>query len=326
LGKRWAAQAAKTWVQTTARWLQASTRQVHRMPARKSAVAAAGDWIVGQAMGSAGVRRYRLYRPAGVASGERLPLLVMLHGCGQNATSFAASTRMNGLASRQRFLVLYPEQDRLSHPQACWNWYETRSGRAHAEAASVIQAIDEVVGLYPIDPQRIALAGLSAGAGLAALLATRYAHRFTSVCIHSGVAPGAANSSATALRAMRGQSESAELGGEGALPPLLVIHGSDDRVVSALNAKSAARLWAERMKATPLAVRTVQRGRRHAMQVTDYRWRGRTQVMLCEVQGLGHAWSGGHAGEAHSDPQGPDASRLVYAFAARQWAVVAAPP
>lgn len=274
--------------------------------------------MLGHAIGGSGSRPYRLYKPPGVQSFERLPLLVMLHGCGQNATMFAASTRMNALASRHRFLVLYPEQGRAANPQGCWNWFETRSGRAGAEASSVMQALDQVVRLYPVDPQRMALAGLSAGASLAALLATRYPHRFKSVCMHSGVAPGAAHSSATALRAMRGRHASTDLGGE-ALPPLLLIHGSDDRIVSALNAKSTARLWAERMDASPGAPQTVQRGQRHAMVVTDYRSKGRTWVSLCEVQGLDHAWSGGHPGEAHSDARGPDASRLVHAFAARHW-------
>ena len=57
--------------------------------------------------------RFRVYRPPGVEFGEKLPLVVMLHGCGQDANSFAASTRMNRIAMRERFLVLYPEQDRL---------------------------------------------------------------------------------------------------------------------------------------------------------------------------------------------------------------------
>jgi poly(3-hydroxybutyrate) depolymerase len=68
------------------------------------------------------MRRYNLCRPPGVKFGERLPLMVMLHGCGQDAQGFAASTRMNLLAVRRRFLVLYPEQDRLSNGQRCWNW------------------------------------------------------------------------------------------------------------------------------------------------------------------------------------------------------------
>jgi poly(3-hydroxybutyrate) depolymerase len=72
-----------------------------------------------------------------VKFGERLPLMVMLHGCGQDAKNFAMSTRMNRIAARERFLVLYPEQDRLANAQGCWNWFDTTSGRAYGEAALI---------------------------------------------------------------------------------------------------------------------------------------------------------------------------------------------
>ena len=35
--------------------------------------------------GRGGARRFRLYRPPDVKFSERLPLMVMLHGCGQDA-------------------------------------------------------------------------------------------------------------------------------------------------------------------------------------------------------------------------------------------------
>ena len=79
----------------------------------RKAPAGAGDWLAGMAFAPTGALRYRLFRPAGIGFGERLPLMVMLHGCGQDAKTFAASTRMNVVAARERFLVLYPEQDRL---------------------------------------------------------------------------------------------------------------------------------------------------------------------------------------------------------------------
>src|SRR4029453_11015400 len=100
--------------------------------------------------------------------------MVMLHGCGQTGRDFAVSTRMNRLAARERFLVLYPEQDRLANAQGCWNWYDRRSGKADAEAATLIAAIDQVQMLYPVDRERIAITGLSAGASTAGPLAPRY--------------------------------------------------------------------------------------------------------------------------------------------------------
>src|SRR4051812_22512106 len=63
-----------------------------------------GDWLAGVAVGPGGARRYHLYRPPDLQMDERLPLLVMLHGCGQTGRDFAATTRMNLLAARERFL------------------------------------------------------------------------------------------------------------------------------------------------------------------------------------------------------------------------------
>ena len=291
-----------------------------------------GDWLSGMALGAGGARGYHLFRPADLQlqPGEKLPLVVMLHGCGQTGRDFAASTRMNALAVRQRFLVLYPEQDRLAHPQGCWNWYERRSGKADAEAATLMAVVDQACMLYPADRERVALVGLSAGASMAALLATRYPLRFRAVVMHSGVAPGAAKSSATALGAMRGQNvppmPATAVGkamGAAAvfatLPPMLVLHGDADAVVAPSNAVSSAAVWATAVGARPGLPRTLQRGKRHAMRVTDFRRKGRTLVSLCEIAGLGHAWSGGTPRLLFSDPAGPDATRMAWAFASAQF-------
>ena len=201
---------------------------------------------------------------------------------------------------------------------------DTRSGRAQGEAGAIDAAIDQVCLLQPVDPDRIALAGFSAGAGMAALLATRRPKRFRAIAMHSGIAPGVAHSSATALSAMRGRRAAvvplAPIAAGAHLPALLVIHGSADHVVAPSNGAEAARRWAARVAAKPSAPRTVQRGARYAATITDYRTRGRLVATLCEVNGLGHAWSGGAAGRAYSDPKGPDASRMIWAFVAKQFA------
>jgi poly(hydroxyalkanoate) depolymerase family esterase len=301
---------------------------------RRKAPPGQGEWITGMAMGPAGMRRYHLFRPSGVHYSERLPLLVMLHGCGQDAKSFALSTRMNRIAARERFFVLYPEQDRRAHPQGCWNWYDTRSGHAFQEAATLIAAVDQACLFYPIDPGRVAIAGLSAGASMAALLVTRHPSRFKAIAMHSGVPPGTANSTASALGAMRGRKSSVAMplptASASSWPPLLVIHGSADPVVAVENGLSAAQLWADAAHARADADRRLQRGNRYEMTVTDFRRKGATIASLCVVQTLGHAWSGGDGQQAFTDARGPDASRMVWAFVERQFrkgteAVSAAP-
>jgi poly(hydroxyalkanoate) depolymerase family esterase len=293
-------------------------------PAGASDNQSAGRWSAGVALGPAGARRYKLYRPPGLRPGERVPMIVMLHGCGQDAEGFAASTRMNPIAARERFVVLYPEQDRLANPQRCWNWFDTKSGRAYREAALIMAAVEQACLLYPVDRQSVAVAGLSAGASMAALLVTRYPDRFKAVVMHSGVPPGTAHSGLTALHAMHGRRATSPLQATPSAraapwPPLLVIHGTADTVVDVRNGRVAAQVWADAAGAQAAAERGVQRGMRYAMNVTDFKHKGSTVATFAAVERLGHAWSGGAAKESFSDAKGPDASRMVWAFAARHF-------
>jgi poly(hydroxyalkanoate) depolymerase family esterase len=292
-----------------------------KTPGAKSTSASQVNWISDVALGQAGARRYHLYKPSGVQRDERLPLIVMLHGCGQNAESFARCTKMNRLAASKHFFVLYPEQERIANPQNCWNWFDIRSGRAHREADSIEAAIRHACLLYPIDSERIVLAGLSAGASMAALMAVRHPERYRAIAMHSGVPPGLAHSSATAMIAMRGRKliRAPILAGVQP-PPLLVIHGRNDRVVAPINGIHAAQSWAAQWNAQASMPRTLQRGARYPTTITDYRIKGRLIASLCEVHELGHAWSGGAIGQAYSDAKGPDASSMIWTFAQKQFA------
>ncbi|MGQ7846434.1 extracellular catalytic domain type 1 short-chain-length polyhydroxyalkanoate depolymerase [Granulosicoccus sp. 3-233] len=278
----------------------------------------AGTWIKGHAIGAGGMRRYHLFRPHGVSIGERLPLLVMLHGCSQNARNFASSTRMNAVAARARALVLYPEQDLRFNPQGCWNWYDTKSGQANAEASTLMAAINQVCLFYPVDRKAVAVAGFSAGASMAALLASRHPDRFQAVAMHSGVPPGSAHSAASAVVAMGGLPRSSTSGGPQQWPPLLVIHGRKDRVVNVKNAHNAASLWASTLGAREGKPRTVQRGKRYASTITDFRVGRKVVVSLNEISELGHCWSGGDDKQRFSDAAGPDTSRMIWQFFKRQ--------
>jgi poly(hydroxyalkanoate) depolymerase family esterase len=313
-----------SWAALLGRQATLAQRAARPLRERYKPPAGAGSWLMGSVLSEAGPRRYWLFRPDGVRFGEKLPLLVMLHGCHQDAKSFAASTRMNTVAARERFLVLYPEQPRLANAQGCWNWFETQSGRAFGEAAWIMRAIEQVSVLYAADRERTAVAGLSAGASMAALLATRYPQRFKALVMHSGVPPGTAHSTVSAVGAMQGRrvpaAVTAAAPAADAWPPLMVIHGDADGVVSARNADAAAQMWSQAAGAREGAPQALQRGNRYPMRVTQFKRSRRVVATLVQVDRLGHAWSGGAARQRFSDAQGPDASRMVWRFAAKQFA------
>lgn len=286
----------------------------------------AQGWSEGTTLSPSGLRRYGVYRPPNLSPSKAVPVLVMLHGCGQDALEFSASTRMNQLAKLFGFMVLYPRQDRTANAMGCWNWFERRNGLAKLEAASIVAALDHVSRLHAMDGARVAIAGLSAGASMAALTALHFPHRFVAVVMHSGVEPTAANSSATAVAAMHGRFRvPLHLAEKDAavLPALLVIQGNADPVVASTNGLRAALRWAAYCHAQPEAARAVRHGKRYAFTTMDWFVGERLQVTYKEISGLGHAWSGGAASQAYSDPKGPDASRMVWAFAKRQFELIA---
>jgi poly(hydroxyalkanoate) depolymerase family esterase len=269
--------------------------------------------------------RYGLYLPAHrVTAG--MPLVVMLHGCKQSMDTFAEGTRMNLLADRHGFAVAYPEQSELAHPHQCWHWYDARDEAGGGEAAAVVSLVDTLVDEYGFDGSRVYLAGLSAGAGLAALLAVRAPERFAAVALHSGPAFGEARSGVGALDVMRRglhqdpvELLERQLGGE-AHPgmPAIVVQGDDDAVVAPINAEQ---LTAQFLRLNGLAdsrgVRPDVRSReatREGYVVQDYARRGESVVRLCRVANLDHAWSGGDDAVPFHSATGPDASAMIWSF------------
>ncbi len=138
---------------------------------------------------------YRLFVPpllAGSAAGAR-PLVVMLHGCTQDADDFAAGTRMNELASEAGVLVLYPEQKAHANAQRCWNWFKPQhQDSERGEPALIAALVRKIVTEQGVDAARVYVAGLSAGGAMAAILGQCCPELFAAVGVHSGLPAGAA--------------------------------------------------------------------------------------------------------------------------------------
>jgi poly(3-hydroxybutyrate) depolymerase len=103
-----------------------------------------------------GTRDYQLYLPSGY-HGQAIPLLLMLHGCTRTPEDFARGTRMNTLADRETFVVVYPRQGR-------WEQLNRRvkSSRSCKQVRQQTQRFSGVVGWWEQPPPSVHLVGVVA--------------------------------------------------------------------------------------------------------------------------------------------------------------------
>ncbi|CAN5922466.1 PHB depolymerase family esterase [soil metagenome] len=290
----------------------APTQRASAQPA-----AGGGEFVARTVTTAAGTRSYGLYVPGGRA-GTALPLIVMLHGCTQNAADFATGTRMNLLAERHGFLVAYPEQSQQANPQRCWNWFQAADQqRDRGEPAIIAELVRTVVGSHEVDLRRVHVAGMSAGAAMAVVMATTYPDLFAAVGVHSGLAYGAARDLASALQAMKRGDSVPPPGGP--TVPTIVFHGDQDRTVHRGNGEQILRQATAHVAHPLLTVHDQVDGGRTSTRYVYCTPDGRSLAEGWSVSGLGHAWSGGDPAGSHTDPRGPDASvEMVRFFADHQ--------
>jgi poly(hydroxyalkanoate) depolymerase family esterase len=268
---------------------------------------------------------YGIYVSPTKGKGQRA-LVVMLHGCKQASDDFAQGTRMNAIADEYGFVVLYPEQSRHAHAHRCWHWWDASDRAGGHEARSIVSLIEAVKQREDIDPARVYVAGMSAGAGMAALLAIRYPQLFAAVALHSGPVFGDAHSAMSALATMRRGTRDDPLhlvAGLQEFPehpgmPAIIVHGDRDDVVSPRNADQLALQFVRLNRLVDSTGRRLHGTARDSAPggVVRHDWMLDDVPIVrdCRIADLGHAWSGGDGAIPFHVSDGPDSSRLIYDF------------
>jgi poly(hydroxyalkanoate) depolymerase family esterase len=235
------------------------------------------------------------YRPP-VQDGA--PVVVVLHGCTQQAESFAADSGWLVMAERCGFALLAPEQLATNNLNRCFNWFLREDAtRDHGEAASIAAMVATMLRDGRLDAERVFVTGLSAGGAMTAVMLAAYPELFAAGAIVAGLPYGLANNVQDGMRLMRqpdgrGARELGVLVRRAAPTPprqprLSIWHGDADHVVGAVNASQIASQWASAygLAHAPDARQDLP-GRRHAV------WRapetGEVMIETNLVHGLGH--------------------------------------
>lgn len=259
-------------------------------------------------------RSYKLYVPQGDREG-RTALVVMLHGCMQGRDAFAAGTRMNEIAERDNFLVLYPAQSVHAHKLGCWNWQDPHHQEKGKGEPSIIAGMTQAVAEdYEIDPGRVYVAGMSAGGAMAGVMGETYPDLYAAAGVHSGLAYKAAHNHYSSVTAMiRGGTAS------GAAVPTIVFHGDADTTVNVANSYRAHEHGADEPAEGPEGASSgptevIQGQAPGGHRYTRYVYAGGAAVERWIIHKMGHAWSGGSVKGTYTDARGPDASEEMIRF------------
>jgi poly(hydroxyalkanoate) depolymerase family esterase len=296
------------------------------------AAVAPGKWLTAHLPAASGHRmNYWLYLPNNLperAQSKGMPLVVMLHGCQQTATQFAQGTRMNLWAEKKGYAVLYPQQAAAIQPQRCWKWYDRATQEGGGDVPTILAMIHKVLTHYAIDRSRIYVAGISAGAGMANILALNHPRLFAAVGLHSGPVFGAGHSTLGALGVMKHGAAGwrADVAVHEVLQrqpqfpgmPAIVLQGASDSVVRPINQLQLARqsVLLNRLSGEAKATHK-PKGRHNAHQLHDFYTGRKLMLRLAHIEQLDHAWSGGDPAFAFNAKAGPDASKMLLDFFAR---------
>ncbi|GAA0453632.1 extracellular catalytic domain type 1 short-chain-length polyhydroxyalkanoate depolymerase [Streptomyces olivaceiscleroticus] len=196
------------------------------------------------------LRMYR-YVPAGLPAGR--PVVVALHGCTQNATTYGTQSGWTELADRWGFSVVLPGQTSANNLSNCFNWFQAGDiERGRGEAASIQQMTARQ--LADTGGSRAYVTGLSAGGGMTAVMMAAYPETYAAGGVVAGLPYGCAQAAgspyvcmyvgATQTPAQWGDRvRAARPGYTGPWPRLTVFQGTSDTTVKPVNMADLVEQW-----------------------------------------------------------------------------------
>jgi poly(hydroxyalkanoate) depolymerase family esterase len=283
---------------------------------------------------------YLVYTPRGWTPQKRLPLLVMLHGCETTAAQQMGANLYNPLADKDHFVVVYPDTNAVENAQPgplarCWQYFSPFEwDRGEGDGAAVAAITSDVMSGWDINPQRVYLMGMSAGAFLTADMAAMYPDIYAAVGENAGGAYADPECTLQSLLSLPvttvAEGAYHEMGSRGRVVPKIVIGGDADQGIPPACADEALQQSLRTnnlvidgsqtapISLSPSSIQHLQVPGGHSYTVSSYiDQHGCVIGQRYLVHGMNHFWSGGSSDPAYkdfTDPEGPSGAVASWSF------------
>jgi len=161
------------------------------------------------------VREYRLVVPDSLDLNKPAPLVFAFHGLGDSKDLMPKYSRLDELASKEGFILVYPNGVNRDWPITVL--------RIKGELDFFDALCKHVEETYNVDANRIYLTGMSNGAIFVNLLASQRSEKIAAIAPHSG------NLGALAIRGIKAKRKY----------PVMIIHGEEDKIIPVAAARRA---------------------------------------------------------------------------------------
>ncbi|NUT33670.1 MAG: PHB depolymerase family esterase [Hamadaea sp.] len=233
------------------------------------------------------------YRPDGLPASA--PLVVLLHGCTQDATGYFTNSGWRKYADQWKFALVLPQQSTSNNSSKCFNWFQTSDNkRGQGEAASIRAMVSYAVSTYGTDASRVYVSGLSAGGVMTSVMLAAYPDVFAAGSVVAGIPYGCANSLSEASTCQYSPpTKTAQQWGDlaragyagysGRYPRVAIWHGASDGTVVPKNATNSRDQWTNvrGVSQTPTSTGSLTGG-------TSLSVYGANDVRLYQISGMGH--------------------------------------
>lgn len=274
-----------------------------------AATPAAADWETSELAGM----RVLVYRPTATGTvGAGRPLLIALHGCAQQPESLRDRAQWRDTAEAFGLVVALPAVPNGGIYTGCWDFYGEAHDRGGRHNRPLLEMTASLLadGNLGVDPAQVYIAGLSSGAGQAAILGCLAPDVYAGVGMVAGLAVGANASDIAVVSTTpeRAAEICRRLAGEnaGELETQIasVVQGEGDFIVTTRYLRVNAETYAILYGGAGLIETSSDVTSLPGAQPTGTRllWHDAAgpRVEMISLSGMGHAWPGGtgQGGEA----------------------------